>query len=71
MKRWRYRIALCLCVCLLTLGLCGRMEAAEVGDSGPLWWREPDLVAGWRRRFDDPRHGRNGGLSGLFDPVGE
>ncbi|MEE0784948.1 MAG: hypothetical protein U0M10_03265 [Oscillospiraceae bacterium] len=34
MKRWCYRIALCLCVCLLTLGLCGRMEAAEVVDSG-------------------------------------
>ncbi len=34
MKRWCYRIALCLCVCLLALGLCGRMEAAEVVDSG-------------------------------------
>ena len=34
MKRWCYRIALCLCVCLLTLGLCGRMEAAEVVASG-------------------------------------
>ena len=34
MKRWCYRIALCLCACLLTLGLCGRMEAAEVVDSG-------------------------------------
>ena len=56
MKRWCYRIALCLCACLLTLGLCGRMEAAEVRRLR-LLWREPDLVAGWRRRFDDPRHG--------------